>query len=546
MTTRDEAVARLTAPGAPFEIRTEDVLGEPMEVFSRRHRSLSELLERSRDFGDAEYLVSVERRLTFADHLDEVAALAHELREVHGVGKGDRVAICAANCPEWIVAFWATVSLGAVAVGMNSMWAGPELRHGLELTEPRVLIADEPRRALAGEQSIPVLSTEADLPAIVARHRGAAFEPAGVDEDDPAVILFTSGTSGRPKGATHSHRNVLCALWFHLFNDAVVAALGAPQTGRRFLLATPLFHIAALHNLTVIRLAVGDTAVIHLGRFDIDRVLRLVEAERVTNWGAVPTMLSRVVELGERLADYDLSSLRTVSISSAPSSPELKQAVRRALPQAARSFGTSYGLTEAAMAATIASGDELAADPDTVGRAVPTMQVEVRDEAGGVVPDGTEGEICLRGPQMMLGYWRNREATAESTAAHGWYRTGDLGTLQGEVLRISSRRSDLILRGGENVYPAEVEHVIATHPAVHECAVVGVPDPDLGQAVTALVVLRPGAQADEEELCSHVSAAVARYKVPTRWVISTESLPRNATGKVNRSQLVLLADARVG
>ncbi|ANH37042.1 Long-chain-fatty-acid--CoA ligase FadD13 [Nocardioides dokdonensis FR1436] len=546
MTTRDEAVARLTAPGAPFEIHTEDVLGEPMEVFAHRHRSLSELLQRSRGFGDAEYLVTTERRLGFTEHLDEVAALAQALRVEHGVGKGDRVAICAANCPEWVVAFWATVSLGAVAVGMNSMWAGPELRHGLDLTEPRVLIADEPRRALAGEQSVPVLSIEADLPAIVARHRGTASDPTAVDEDDPAVVLFTSGTSGRPKGATHSHRNVLCALWYHLLNDAVAAEMGVPQSGRRFLLATPLFHIAALHNLAVIRLAVGDTAVIHLGRFDIDRVLRLVEAERVTNWGAVPTMLGRVVELGDRLGDYDLSSLRTLSVSSAPSSPELKVAVRRSLPQAARSFGTSYGLTEAAMAATVATAAELEADPDTVGRAVPTMQVEVRDDAGHVLPDGVEGEVCLRGPQMMLGYWRNPEATAASTAPHGWYRTGDLGTLRDGRLRISSRRSDLILRGGENVYPAEVEHVIAGHPAVHECAVVGVPDPDLGQAVAALVVLRPDARTEQEELCSHVIAAIARYKVPTRWVLSTEPLPRNATGKVDRSQLVLLADAWIG
>ena len=156
------------------------------------------------------------------------------------------------------------------------------------------------------------------------------------------------------------------------------------------------------------------------------------------------------------------------------------------------------------------------------------------------MPDGVEGEICLRGPQMMLGYWRNPGATAASRAPHGWYRTGDIGTMKDGVLRISSRRSDLILRGGENVYPAEVEHAIANHPAVHECAVLGAPDPDLGQAVAALVVLRPGARADEEELCAHVSSAIARYKVPTRWVITTEPLPRNATGKVNRSQLARL------
>lgn len=544
MITRDEAVARLTAPGAAFEIHTEDVLGEPLEVFRHRHRSLGELLQRSREFGDTEFLVTTQRRLSFVEHHDEVAALARALHEEHGVGKGDRVAICAANCPEWIVAFWATVSLGAVAVGMNSLWAAPEIDHGLELTEPTVLVADGPRRELAGARAIPVLSTETDVPAMIERHRGAVLDPTPVAEDDPAVIFFTSGTTGRLKGATHSHRNVICALWYHLLNDAVAEQMGAPQKDRRFLLVTPLFHIAALHNLAVVRLVVGDTAVIHLGRFDIDRVLRLVEAERVTNWGAVPTMLARLVELGAGLADYDLSTLRTISVSSAPSSPGLKEALREALPQAGRSLGTTYGLTESSTAATVATAAELSADPETVGRAVPTLQVEVRDDTGRVVPDGTEGEICLRGPQMMLGYWRNPEATASSTAEHGWYRTGDLGTMEAGWLRISSRRSDLILRGGENIYPAEVEHRISSHPGVHECVVIGVPDAVFGQSVAALVVLRPDADLTEAELADHVRAGLARYKVPTHWVLGHDPLPRNATGKVNRGQLARLETSR--
>lgn len=537
MTTRDETMARLTAPGAPFEIHTEDVLGEPLEVFRHRHRSLGELLERSRQFGDTDYLVTTARRLSFAEHVEEVAALARALRQEHGVGKGDRVAICAANCPEWIMVFWATVSLGAVAVGMNSLWAAPEIDHGLQLTEPKVLVADGPRAALAGDRAMPVLFTETDVPAMIERHRGAPLDLTSVEEDDPAVILFTSGTTGRAKGATHSHRNMICALWYHLLNDAVAEEMGTAQKDRRFLLVTPLFHIAALHNLAVIRLAVGDTAVIHVGRFDINRVLRLVEAERVTNWGAVPTMLSRLVELGDHLADYDLSSLRTISVSSAPSSPELKAALREALPRAARSLGTSYGLTESSTAATVATATELSEDPETVGRPVLTLQLEVRDDQGRVLPDGTEGEICLRGPQMMLGYWRNPEATASSTAEHRWYRTGDLGTMAQGRLRITSRRSDLILRGGENIYPAEVEHRIATHPSVQECVVYGVPDEEFGQSVAARVVLRPDAQLAEYELSAHVAAGLARYKVPTHWVLGFDPLPRNATGKVNRRDL---------
>ncbi|RCW46068.1 acyl-CoA synthetase (AMP-forming)/AMP-acid ligase II [Halopolyspora algeriensis] len=537
MPTRDEAMTRLTAPGAPFEIRLEDVLGEQLEVFAHRQRSLGELLRASRRFGTREYLVTRESRLTFTEHYEQVAALARALREDYGVSKGDRVALCSANCPEWVVGFWAAVSLGAIAVGMNSMWAGPEIAHSIGLTDPKVLIADARRRALIDAPDLPVLSVEEDIPGLIDRYRGADPAEETVDEDDPAVILFTSGTTGRPKGATHSHRNVIAALWFNLLNDAVATQLGHPPTDRRFLLATPLFHIAALHNLAVVRLAAGDTAVMHLGRFDIDRVLRLIEQEQVTNWGAVPTMLSRLVELGDRITDYDLSSLRTLSINSAPSSAHLKERLRRTLPEAGQSLGTTYGMTESSTAATLASPAELREDPNTVGRPVPTLQLQVRDADDNPVPDGTEGEIHLRGAQLMLGYWRNPEATTASTDPHRWYRTGDLGTIIDGHLHLSSRRSDLILRGGENIYPAEVEDRIATHPAVLECLVFGISDDDWGQEVAAVVVLRPGTEVTAEELHAHTSAGIAHYKVPAKWEITTKELPRNAIGKVNREDI---------
>ncbi|NLU83480.1 class I adenylate-forming enzyme family protein [Rhodococcus sp. HNM0569] len=532
---RDEIVARLTAPGQPFEIRYEDVHGRSLEVFAHRHRCLGDLVRASRDHGENEYLVTESARWTYAEHHEAVAALATALRERYGVAEGDRVALCAANSAEWIIAFWAAVSIGAIAVGVNAMWAGAEIGYGIALTEPAVLIADRARSERAGPQSIPVLSIETDVPELVAEYRGAPLPDVEVGEDAPAVILFTSGTTGRPKAATHSHRNVLAAVWFHLLNDAVSTESGQPPSDRRYLLVSPLFHIASLHNLAVVRLAVGDTAVLYQGKFEIHAVLRLIERERVTNWGAVPTMLSRLVDTD--LSGYDLDSLRTVSISSAPSSPTLKARFRDALPAAAGSFGTSYGLTESSTAATLASPAELLADPDTVGRPVPTMRVEVRDASGERVPDGTEGEIWLRGPQVMLGYWGDSSADEASSTPDGWFRTGDLGVFSGGYLRMASRRSDLILRGGENVYPAEVENRLALHPDVRECLVVGVSDEDMGQAVAAVVVVRPGSALTEQELHGHVVAALARYKVPTRWVIGTEALPRNATGKVDRRRV---------
>lgn len=533
---RADAVARLTAPGAAFEIGEELVRGASMPVFRNRHRSLHGILVDSARHGDAEYLVCDDLRLTFADHRDRVASLAHEMRSRHGIGTGDRVAILSANNAEWIMTFWAATALGAVTVGMNSLWSAPEIAHGVQLSAPSLIVTDGPRRQLLGAVDTPVLSVEADVPAMSTAHSGADLPVPDVVEDDPAVVLFTSGTTGRPKGATHSHRNMVAALDFHRFNDALAAELGQAPGRRRFLLATPLFHIAALHNLAVPRLAVGDAAVITTGRFDIDRVLRLIERERVTNWGAVPTMLSRLVEHGD-LSRYDLSSLRTVSVSSAPSSAALKDRVRRALPVAGRSLGTSYGQTESSSAATLATAADLVRRPDTVGTAVPTMRVEVRDDRGVTVPDGVEGEIHVRGPLVMLGYWNDPDATAATIDADGWMRTGDLGVLEGGYLRISSRRSDLILRGGENVYPAEVEDVLAEHPAVRECIVVGAEHHDYGEEVCAVVVPHPGAAVTDEDLAGFMADRIARYKIPTRWIVRSEELPRNATGKVKRAEV---------
>jgi acyl-CoA synthetase (AMP-forming)/AMP-acid ligase II len=551
MTIRGEALATITAAGQPFEIHTEAVLartghGQALPVFVNRERSLGDLLRASTRFGNAEYLVTEHSRLTFAGHYAVAAAFAAALRVDYGVRKGDRVAICAANSPEWIIAFWAATSLGAIAVGLNSMWAAPEIRYALNLTEPKVVIADEPRRLLLGAIGVPVISTrtvlsgEAGLPALAAAHAGVEAPEDEIDEDDPAVILFTSGTSGRPKGATHSHRNVIAASWYILLGDALASEMASalakhssPAADRRFLLMSPLFHIASLHNLAVPRLAAGDTAVIYEGKFEARRVLRLIEAERVTNWGAMPTMLSRVVDF-EGLGDYDLTSLRALSVNSAPSSAALKNQVRATLPQAGQSLVTTYGMTESSTAATMATPAELLADPETVGRPVPNMEVSIRDSSGNENRDGIEGEIWLRGAQMMIGYWRDPAATAASAAPGGWFRTGDAGTMSGGMLQISGRRSDLILRGAENVYPAEVENVLAVHPLVAECAVLGVPHQDLGEDVAAIVVTVPGALVTENELTAFARERLGKYKVPSHWLITTEPLPRNATGKVIR------------
>ncbi|MET8874156.1 class I adenylate-forming enzyme family protein [Nocardia sp. NPDC004604] len=535
-----QAVARLTGPGGQFEMTVEDVLGAPIPVIRDRVRALGDVLANSVALGDRDYLVTEDRRMSYAEHAAAVYALARALRERYGVGKGDRIGILAANTPEWVVTFWAAQALGAIAVGYNAWWMPREIAYGLEHTGPAVLIVDAKRAAQVAQldTQVPVLTMEHDLPALIAEFGDGEVPHAAVDEDDPAVILYTSGTSGRPKGAVHTHRNLVAVIDYHRFNDALAAAFqggaddGGPK-GRRFLLTSPLFHIASLHNLVLPRMATGDTAVIYQGAFDAERILRLIERERISNWGAMPTMASRLLEV--EMSKYDLSSLAAFSLNSAPSSAALQQQLRDQLPVAKTALVTSYGMTECSTAATIAAPAELAAFPDTVGRPVIGVELQIRDELGEPVVEGVEGEICVRSPYVMLGYWADDAATAAAITADRWLRTGDIGVLEQGRLRLSGRRSDLILRGGENVYPTEVEQCLDEHPAVRECAIVGLPDDDLGQQVAALVVVESLSATNEQELIEFAKQRIAYYKVPARWQLTTTPLTRNATGKVVRA-----------
>ena len=531
--------ARLTGPGGAFELTVEEVRGIALPVWANRRSSIVDWLDASASFGDREYLVQGDRRLTYTQHRAAVDRVAHVLESDYAVSPGTQVAIVAANSIEWVVAMWATLSLGAVVVAGNAWWTVHEATHALERAEPEVVIADRKRAKLLDDIALPVLLTDGLLQAPAAG--GHPLPAPDRDEDDPAVIVYTSGTTGHPKGATHSHRNLLAVIEYHRYTDTaaaeLTAALGLPPRTepRRFLMSMPLFHIASLHNCVIPRLTTGDTIVIDEGRFDVERVLGVIERERVTNWAVVPTMAHRVVE-HPAARKYDLSSLAALSINSAPSSPALKDRVRAVIPTVQASIADSYGLTESSTAATLATPADLITHPTSVGTPIPSVGLSIRDPAGAHLPDGEEGEIWLRSQFNMLGYWRDAEATAATITADGWLRTGDLGSVRDGRLYLATRRSDLILRGGENVYPAEIEAVLDEHPGVTECAVFGVDDPDLGQAVAAIVV---GKRLAEGELRSYVGERLAYYKVPAHWRVTTTPLQRTATGKVIRSTLAL-------
>ena len=285
----------------------------------------------------------------------------------------------------------------------------------------------------------------------------------------------------------------------------------------------------------------GHTVVWNVGRFDPVVAMATMERERCTQWGVVATTAWRLVNHPD-VGRYDLSSLTRVGGGAAPISGALQQRMREVFPNAAGSLGIGYGLTECTALATTASGRDLLDHPDTVGRVLPTVEVEIRDPAGTPLPEGEEGEIHVRGPLVMLEYWRDPDATAAAIGPGRWLRTGDLGRFEDGLLYLSSRRTDLILRGGENVYPTEIENCLEARPDVAECVVVGVPDPDLGQRVHAVVVLRPGARVEVEELRAHVVSRLAGFKVPATWEICSEPLPRNASGKVLRHVVLGLAE----
>jgi acyl-CoA synthetase (AMP-forming)/AMP-acid ligase II len=548
--------ARLTGPGAPFEIVVEPVLGVPTRVFRERLPSLRALLETSAAHGDAEYLVVDDgRRISFAEHLRDVASVAAALGERFGVGPGDRVAILAANCPEWITTFWATVSLGAIAVGLNGWWVRDEILHGLTDSEPRVLVGDRKRLARIADVKLamPVVEIESEFAKLAGHARDASLPDAPIAEDDAATILYTSGTTGRPKGAVNTHRGIVAMVRLQVFHGArsmLKAAADAAARGETFaprakpcmLVNAPLFHVSGLYAGAIAALANGLKTVWMMGRFDPKRVMDVIVAERVTSWSPMGNMMHRVLA-HPAFPSYDFSHVTHIGSGGAPLPLDLFERMREAFPAASRSVGIGYGLTESTALATIQAGDELIARPDSVGRPLPTVEIELRDLAGRPVAEGEEGEIHIRGPLVMREYWRRPQETAASISPDRWLRTGDVGHCEDGYLYIHSRRRDLILRGAENVYPAEIEQCLELHPRVREAAVVGVDHPELGQEVKAIVVVADPAPSAEElarfvaELARFVAERLAYYKVPAHWEVRTDPLPRNATGKVMKHVL---------
>ncbi|MBW1756711.1 MAG: acyl--CoA ligase, partial [Deltaproteobacteria bacterium] len=430
----------------------------------------------------------------------------------------------------------------AICAGLNGWWTEDEIRHAVENSKPKLLIADRKRAArVTSDLDVPILIVEDDFEALLASYPGADLPTQPIAESDPGIILYTSGTTGRAKGVVHTHGNVTNMLMVSFFHGARLMMADPkqaelPQLANSILVTSPLFHVSGLHCAAVTAMAGGAKTVWPMGRFDAKTTLELIEREKVTGWGFTATVFHRLVN-HPKVHDYDLSSFRSVGGGGSPIPAPLIEKAHALFPQCSHTMAVGYGLTEGTALGTLNVGEELTDDPSSVGRPVPTVEVEIRDELGRSVAEGEEGEIHLRGPLVMREYWEDPEATKAAIKPGRWLNTGDVGRLQGGKLYIASRKRDLILRGGENVYPFEIEQRLEAHPTIVEAAVIGVDHEEFGQEVKAVVVFEKGQEIAAEALGRWVADALAYYKVPSLWETRKLPLPRNAIGKVLKSAL---------
>ncbi|MCL9793999.1 class I adenylate-forming enzyme family protein [Frankia sp. AgKG'84/4] len=531
----------LFGPGAPFEFVREDVRGVEMSVFARRPKNVVEiLLAAPGEHGDQPYLILPERTITFTEAGDTAARIATVLRERHGIERGDRVALAGANSGEHALTLWAVIMLGAVAVGLNGWWTGPEFAAGVALTEPRLIAGDSrrlERLSKAVEAGPPTVLFD-ELLAAAAGVGPATGLPVDLPEDDPAAVLFTSGTTGAAKGALISHRAIVNFGMDAAMRGAVEVAAGAatrPSGPSVSVHASPFFHISGLGTLIGVGPKAGLTMVFAPpGRWDPAAHLSLSVKYGVTQWSGVPTQILRLLEH----PDFDsaaLSTIRSIGCGGAAMPPELPRLVQERLPGATVNNG--HGMTETFGLGTAIGGPRLAANLGSAGVPTPTAEVELRDPAGTeVTADGEIGEIWLRCPSMFLGYWNNPAATAAVLDPDGWYRTGDYGRFDAGLLFVESRLRDMIIRGGENIYPIEIENRLVDHPHIAEAAVIGTPHRELGQEVMAVVVAREGATVEAAAVRSWVATTLAGFKVPAH-VRVVDALPYSASGKVLKRDL---------
>ena len=562
-----EVEAALTAPGARFEMETIAINGVPTRVWKHAPPTLAWLAQASRAHGARLFTIYEDERVTYDANFRAVATLAGKLQEM-GVAKGDRVALAMRNLPEWPVIFFAAASIGAIVVPLNAWWTAGELEYGIDDSGAVLLFVDDERyqRLRAHDAPLPALermivaraASVLDGPAVrledligtphdYATLPEVALPVVEIAPDDDATIFYTSGTTGHPKGALGTHRNLMS----NIMSSGYTAArsllrrgeeLPAAPLPRTTLTVIPLFHVTACSAAMMGSIAAGSS-LIFMRKWDTVRAMEIIEREKVNITGGVPTVAWQLLEHPDR-GKYDLSSLEAIAYGGAPSAPEL---VRRIHSEFGALPGNGWGMTETMATVTGHSSEDYLNRPTSAGPPVPVADLKIMAEDGVTeLAVGEVGELWARGPMIVKGYWNRPDATRE-TFVEGWVRTGDLARLDEEgFLFVVDRAKDMIIRGGENIYSSEVENVLYAHPAVTDCALIGIPHRTLGEEPAAVVHLAPGTTATEAELQAWVRERLAIFKTPVAVRFVHETLPRNANGKILKKDLKALFEDRVG
>ncbi len=549
--TRDAAVAHATAPGQPYELEVVDVAGTPVRWFKNAPRSLRQLF--ADNVSDKPFIVFGEERWSYVEAYADAARIGHLLATKYGVAKGDRVAISMRNYPEWILAFTAVTSIGAVAVAMNALWQPDELEYGLTDSGAKVIFADQERLSRLAQGSpaldVAVIAVRprephaSDLKTLLADIPAVDMPAVDIQPDDPATMFYTSGSTGRPKGVVSSQRNVISALFSWELDGQVgmlmmgLTAPPAPANPPAALLAVPLFHVTGSHAVYLQSYRM-QRKLVSMFKWDPYQAAELIEREKITSFTAPAAMTGDLVRIARETRN-DLSTLMMVGGGGAPRPPEQVKQIGASFGKAMP--GTGWGMTETNAIGTGIGGAAYLERPASSGRCSAVLDLKIVDEAGKALPAGERGELLIRGASVFRGYWNRPDANAE-LFVDGWFRTGDVAYLDSEgFLFIVDRIKDLIIRGGENIGCGQVEAALIQHPMVHEAAVYGVPDERLGEEVGATIFA--DADLDIGELKSFLGQHLARFEVPRYIRVSHEPLPRTASGKILKRELKAAAIA---
>jgi long-chain acyl-CoA synthetase len=537
----DPRLEPLIGPGAMFEVEPVVVDGVPVRDFVRAPRTILDIFDMGANHAAAVHVVYRDERHTFAELQDRARRLAGELQGTFGVRAGDRVALCMRNLPEYPVSVWAAALCGAIVTPMNSWWVGPELGYALEDAGAKVAFVDDERLDRLADQElrdgVALVGVRTDAAAVSFPDLATGAPIADDDvvrlgRDDVIAMLYTSGTTGRPKGALLTNRGMMANVWNMAFVNLREGLISqrepAPPVQPASLSVGPLFHIGGMTAIFSGPMAGVKLVLMH--KWDLDEALRLARDEQITQFGGVPTMVRQVLDRPD-VGDIDLP-VRGFPMGGAAVPPDLPLRAVEAFGEGIQLLN-GYGLTETTSAVVTNVGVEFLEHPNSVGRPNLTADMRIVDPDGREVGAGAVGEICFRSPQVAKGYWNNEEATRASFV-DGWFHSGDLGYVDDEgYLYVVDRLKDVVIRGGENVYCAEVEAVLFEHPAIASVTVVGVPEEAMGERVCAVVVPRPGAELDLAGLREYALGHLAAFKVPEAMVLVDE-LPETASGKIDK------------